>query len=303
MESNAHAAQLAGLAIRAELDQIGQTVEQHANSPELSRFFQTGNWIEGSNWISGLKIHTQINSASRPQPHLWLETMNWYLLDAEGILIAHARRWSNLRDASFRDYYLSVIEQPNTTYFSRVYRSVDDGHYKLSICRVVQGTKGERLGVLVATVTTATTDAGAGLTSAEHKTALVAACDTNLPPAGSPATPMPNEFGIFCHPAFSAGVALVPIEHPKIRQLLAADAKIGTASDAWYRDPVASRHPLYSGRWLAGFARVSQTPYAVIYQTRDRVTDALVTAGLVAGLALAALAIWGKIRRRRQPAE
>ena len=69
--------------------------------------------------------------------------------------------------------------------------------------------------------------------------------------------------------------------------------------DSSYSDPVGKQDPRYLGRWLAGFARVPNTPLIIVYQTRNRVTDALATAALVTALAVLLFFGWRFFRTRR----
>jgi hypothetical protein len=161
------------------------------------------------------------------------------------------------------------------------------------VSRLVRHSDGRIAGLIVASVGTRSTEGAWGLTTTQHKTVLVGACDTNLPPDVVPNSPALPDFVIMLHPAFRANEAAVPIDHPNLQALNAeGTTALRVNRDARFRDPVARSHPQFLGRWLAGFARVPDTPFVVIYQTRDWVADALFFAGISLGLMVAGVAVW-----------
>ena len=102
------------------------------------------------------------------------------------------------------------------------------------------------------------------------------------------------------HPAFRANEAAIPIRHPNLQALDGpATTFLRANRDAWFRDPVARRHPQFLGRWLAGFALVADTPFVVIYQTRDWVADAVFFASISLGLMVVGAIVW-RVASRRQ---
>lgn len=299
LASNAQAAQLAALAIHAELAEVGHAVEQAADSAALRKFVETRDWRACDGWLGGL----QQSGGKVPAAH-WLHSENWYLLDARGQMLAHWPVGSRITNVAFRDYFIGAIQlavidspRPNGVHFSRVYQGVNDGLHKFGISRVVQDSRGELAGVLVATVTTTTTERQAALSSAERKTVLIAATDTNAPPAGSPPVPRLPDFVVMLHPAFREREPVMAAAHPALRQLLEEPEEKGSViSDSFYRDPVGERHNRYKGRWLAGLARVPETPFIVIFQTRDWVGDAALFAFIVA--TGSGLAVWNFVHQR-----
>ena len=60
---------------------------------------------------------------------------------------------------------------------------------------------------------------------------------------------------------------------------------------------MAGRYPQYLGRWLAGFAPVAGTPFVVIYQTRDWVSDAVFFALIFLAVGAVSYAVWRLVRR------
>ena len=283
LDNNVHAARLAAQAVHAELAQLARAVEEVAAQPELEEALRQPPSGQLTDVMRSAHERFQ-ESASN-----WLRFENWLLLDPRGRKLARYPEESRLMDRAFRDYYVGVLRQgdyhpgaPKQVHFSKVYRSYDDGLYKFGVSVAVRDSEGTLLAILVASVGSTSTEGGSGLTTAQHKTALVAACDTNLPasPPSSLAeasSPLPD-YVILLHPAFHAKEEAVPIRHPNVSALLSPSDGSGFDRDAWFRDPVAARHRQFVGRWLAGFARVPDTPFVVVYQTRDWVADALVSA-------------------------
>ena len=83
----------------------------------------------------------------------------------------------------------------------------------------------------------------------------------------------------------------------------------GFLPDDEYADPVATRHPEYAGRWLAGFALVPDTELVVLVQQPYEEAVAPYRAffrrflewvtGAAAGAALLVVGLW-LLRQRRQ---
>jgi serine/threonine-protein kinase len=318
LASNAQAAQLAALAIHAELAEVGHAVERATDSTELRGFFGTGDWRACDAWLGRLqraagilptaenRTRLLLTTAGKMPAARWLRSENWYLLDARGQMLAHWPVGSRITNVAFRDYFIGAVQlatmdspRPEGVHFSRVYQGVNDGLHKFGISRVVRDARGEFAGVLVATVTTTTTERQAGLSSAERKTVLIAATDTNAPPPGAPPVVTLPEFVVMLHPAFREREPVVAVHHPALPRLLeSADSDVPAITDSFYRDPVGDRYDRYKGRWLAGFARVPETPFVVIFQTRDWIGDAALFAFIVA--TGTGLAVWNWVHQRRK---
>ena len=270
-----HGARLAAQAMRADLNPIERIVENASAQPELAGMI-------GRNDLKGLDrwLAAEAHSGSR-ETATWLHTENWYVLDAHGAMLAHWPTGSRLTNAAFRDYFTGAISHAgdvDPVYFSRVYRGANNGQHKFGISRAIMDSRRKIEGVLVATVGTATTENNSLLRDLSRKLVLAAASDTNPPPPGITFVSNTPPFLVLLHPAFKEGEAAVAIDHPSIVELLGRDRPADQPADAFYRDPVARVHPSYKGRWLAGFARVPRTPFAVIYQTRDWIGDVMLAA-------------------------
>ena len=100
---------------------------------------------------------------------------------------------------------------------------------------------------------------------------------------------------IIAHPALGSDREAIGID-----QLPIAEKAIPGGS-GFYFDPAASRYKRFAGPWLAGSAWVEESEFIVIVQTRDQVTNALVTVALVALAAGCAFFLW-RLRSRRRKA-
>jgi hypothetical protein len=136
------------------------------------------------------------------------------------------------------------------------------------------GPGAEVLGVLAATLTTASTLGPLRLDD-ERRTAVLVGRRDPSPPAGPPSRDEPAEYLILLHPAYRRGAdpqrvpgeRLRAVHQPRPGSVFQLPAAVPTApaGDAHYRDPLA---PEAGGRWLAGFAPVGNTELAVIVQQR-----------------------------------
>jgi hypothetical protein len=102
-----------------------------------------------------------------------------------------------------------------------------------------------------------------------------------------------REFRIVAQRSFGKSNQVALISHRFLEEMVASAAP-GPRRDFFYRDPLDKYH----GWWLAGFARVPDTKFIVIYKTRNRITDALMTAAAVTALAAPFFFCWRFVRRR-----
>ncbi len=114
-------------------------------------------------------------------------------------------------------------------------------------------------------------------------------------------TNAPN-YVVFWHPAYSQGqTSVVAVEAPElIKHLQRLSQDPGTNAFVRinnYTDPVGFKHPLYEGAWVAGLARVPDTPLIEVYQARDRVYTVRVIALALVGVGVSASLI-SSVRRR-----
>ena len=290
LDGNGHTAQLAAQAISGELVRLGQIVEKAANSPELREAVLTND----HDALTDLLQRTQTNAANQVQ----FET--WMLLGANGQMLA---RWPSKQltnDFLSRDYFQGALRAANNgderAYVSKVYQSVIDRCHKFGVSKAVRDTNGTIVGVMSAMVGTESTQGALPLHAPGRQTVLVGQRDPSQP---NSSTNAPSDFAIFLHPAFHPCDPAVPIVHRHLRSLMeASSGAVDVRLDGRYRDPIQLQHPKYLGGWLAGFARVPNTPFIVIYQTRDHVAFALATAALVTALAALLFFGWRYFRSR-----
>ncbi|HMI90194.1 MAG TPA: protein kinase, partial [Polyangiales bacterium] len=303
LDSNVQSAHLAARSLLAELAPLERAVERSALDPALLSSLERDDASAQHDALRrAFETHDLDGGGSR------LRVRSFLLLDARGSALANwPPRERRMDDRSFRDYFRGAIRAAEErgahaaphagahagaragqrAYYSRVFRSLIDGYYNFGISRVVRSSAGAAIGVVVGLVGPASTDGMLGFSTPDRKTVLAARCD-DPPPRQFAQRPLPRHV-IMLHPAFAARAEAVAIEHPIATALLDRSGGEDAGRDGNYRDPVRAIEPRYAGSWLAGFARVSGTPFVVIFQTRDFVGDGLRLFGLVS---LGGLAAW-----------
>ncbi len=284
-------AKFAANSVSLELMERGMFVQTLSTHHELRAFLARGDREGLTNWLNAAYGRSKSAGGRRFE--------NYLLLDNTGQAVARSPQGTNNAPPGrgVRDYFQGAFNR--SPYFSRIYESADDGMQKLAVSCLIRTETGQTLGVLAAMVGTDLPETLASLTEGNGKVALAGQADHS---ALSGQTPGLAEFLILWHPAFRAQESAVPAgpryEGRFAKLLLSTNTPTAVDLDPRYRDPVAKQHSKFLGLWLAGFARVPGTPYVVIYQTRDRVTDALATAGILAAIALATLMGWRLLRHR-----
>ena len=298
IEHNIHAAQLAARVLQFELSKLKSTVDEVGTNPQLLQLVLAHN-REGL--IDYLK---RIHEAYTTNGTKAASFATWLVMTPEGQVLARWPPETRLQNRSRRDYFSGALQAArdgiNPVYISRVYRSEDDTLHKFGMSKVIVDANHNRLGVLTGMVGTASTEGPLGLATARLKTVVIGLGDTNAPTGSASDTNVMPRFVIIWHPAFRAPEPTIEINHPLLREL-AEDAGGSTTPrhDSWYRDRAAERYPQYAGLWLAGFARVPGMPFIVIYQSRDRVTDAVGSAAVVVIVGAAVVFGWRLHRRSR----
>lgn len=306
LESNVHTAWHAAEMIRLELVQLRTAVNDVTSKPELAQLIVRNDMNALSTFLEARLREYQTNAPS------WLRIQNWVIMTPMGESVV---RWPNegmelLKDRSHRDYFTGARESADrvgigSVHVSRVYESVEDHYDKFGVSKVIRDAQGTIVGVVTLMLRTVSFAEALGPSTDQRRIVLIGEWD---PSAAFSPTTVPPEFVLLFHPAFGTSNLVVPIVHPYLRQLVPlvgpelpeppASTAIQMLRDPGYRDPVARTHRQFSGRWLAGFVRVPDTPFIVVYQSRDRVTDALVTAALLTALALLGLFGWRFVRSR-----
>jgi serine/threonine protein kinase len=235
------------------------------------------------------------NNAINESGLKWMEGNpfdSWSLYDAKGVLLA---RWpetgeslEGLLHVEDRDHYRGAKSNAPAPYVSRVFRSRTDPEDldKFGISAAVMGRRGESadiVGFLLATVTTSSTRT-LGHEGDNAYIVLVGPTDPSDPPE------LRKPWAIISHPAYQRAT-------PAIR-LDSMPENLQVRSSGWYFDPAARKYPSYAGLWLACRAQIPGTPFYVIVQGPDYMTNALATTALVTALASLVYFGWRLIRTR-----
>lgn len=170
---------------------------------------------------------------------------------------------------------MHVLRPPSlAVHVSRVFQADIDRLYKYALAAPIRDPSKPRsriLGVIIATVATDPTMGLPQLHDEERNAVLVGRKDDDA-----------SVHLILVHPAIHPREEPVAIDNRRLRTILerqltaneldlpasAPNLDVNRDVDSTYRDPVASRYSKYDGRWLAGFAPVGNTEFAIIVQQR-----------------------------------
>ncbi len=250
-----------------------------------------------------------------------------FVLDAEGLLVARVRpekpAVDDLTGESFRwrDYFQGArahgaLGNRERVHISSVYRGRSDDLYKFAISAPILGDDERFLGVMATSVTTDATMGLVDLDDPRRQVVLVAPKDADGADLGAAGGTL--EYVVLFHPAYRPGVAAVEFPDPgeitpALKRIHAREldnpALLLPGRDDYF-DPVESVSGEYRGRWIAGFAPVGHTGFAVIVQQRFEEALELdpsvfrnlwVGSALVSLLALAIVAgvVWRWVGRSR----
>jgi eukaryotic-like serine/threonine-protein kinase len=218
-------------------------------------------------------------------------------------------------DFSWRDYFTGAKRLAERGrrggHISRAFRSEADGQYKFALSAPVYGEGGAWLGVLVATLGTdsALGSLRLGDPSDPRRTAVLVARRDRSRGAVQKA----GEHVIVLHDGMVHG-AEIAIDSPRLDELedAAGSDRLQAIEEAPIVDPThRDPAPGFAGTWLAGFAAVADTGFAVIVQTRQ---DAAVESSVqlwrrlaiwvgavsVSWSALVSFGLWAMLHRRRR---
>jgi len=298
--------------VAGELLRLRLVVHDMASSPDLANLITSNDLPELTKFL-----------ASRLGPDanlpLWIRGQNWVIMTNGWTML----RWPEpgnerelLHDRRPRDYFRGALERTegegiDLVYISHLYLSAEDDQYKFGASEVVRDAQRTIVGVLALMLRPVNLTEALGTSNDRTKTVIFGAWDksTDLNPDHAYAderTKKP-EFVIWYHPDFGTNNVVVPASHrflPELvpttpRQLpLPSPGAIQTRMDWFYRDPIALRQPKLTGFWLGGFARVPDTPFVVLSESRDRVADAFATALLLTVLATLSFLGWRFVRTR-----
>jgi hypothetical protein len=240
--------------VLGRLHEYGDAVEETADEDGLNKACAAGDWAAVEPFLRRLTDHRTGQNAP--------PFATAFVVDDHGVIRAELPQRQPVVGIDFRDrdYVRGATARAGLSgsarvHFSRVFTSKNDGLDKLAVS-VPFHPKG-RPGPVYVLGATIPTDANLGLgrlNDDRRKAVLLAPRD-----AGSEAPP--TEFVVLMHPGYAAREPseALPVDRLK-------PGPTGVLPDDDYVDPVASHHPEYAGRWLAGFAPVPDTELVVLVQ-------------------------------------
>jgi tRNA A-37 threonylcarbamoyl transferase component Bud32 len=300
--------------LAGELLRLRLVVHDMASSPELAKLITANDLPALRTFLAGRLAPPNANLPS------WIRGQNWVIMTNGWTML----RWpvpeheqKRLQDRSARDYYAGALARVGSNgvdlvHISQFYRSAEDDHYKFGASEVVRDAEGTVVGVLALMLRPVNLAQALGTSNDRTKTAIFGVWDqsTELNPDDAHAADRATkpEFVIWYHPELGTNNVVEPASHrflPELLPLTTArrvppdpSGAIQTRMDWLYHDPIARRQPELTGIWLGAFARVPDTPFVVLSESRDRVADAFATALLLTVLAALCFLGWRSMRMR-----
>jgi hypothetical protein len=199
---------------------------------------------------------------------------NWLLLGTGGEVLANLTRNPGakvLRPRIDREYFKSVLRHREAYFVSQPYKSESEGLIKVAVIAPILDRSSQFLGALAKMVSFKE------LLSTTDRT-ITAVIGPTSAGSGLPT----NAFAVVWHPRLDKTEAKPILDRgleSTFEQLLSpSGAAAGVRKDD-YHDPVDSPGP--NSKWIASFVRVPGTSLILVYQVRDRVEQALLTAGIL----------------------
>jgi len=298
--------------VAGELVRLRVVVHDMASSPDLANLI-TSNDLPGLTKFLGSRLGPD---ADLP---LWIRGQNWVIMTNGWTML----RWPEpenegklLHDRRPRDYFTGALERKegegiDLVYISQLYLSAEDAQYKFGASEVVRDAQGTIVGVLALMLRPVNLTEALGTSNDRTKTVIFGAWDQstelNPDPPDVDGRTKKSEFVIWYHPDFGMNNVVAPASHRFLPELVPTtpgqppphpSGAVQTRMDWFYRDPIARRQPKLTGFWLGGFARVPDTPFVVLSESRDRVADAFATSLLLTVLAALCLLGWRFVRTR-----
>ena len=313
LESNSYAAGDLAKTALLQLQDWSDPTEAAAGDAELVGLLER-------NDRDGLGRYLERICGEQPSPFA-----TCFILNRNGVIVARTRpEQEHLDDVTpesfaWRDYYQGAREHGSgagrrSVHVSSVYRGRSDDFYKFAISVPIRKEE-KLLGVMATSITADATIGLVDLDDPRREVTLIAPRDVDSPDRGIQL----GRYVILFHPAYREGVDAIdfPDASPILRQLdRVHDRELDPADrliqpDAAYVDPVGSILKDYEGRWIAGFAPVGHTGFAVIVQQRFETLKLdpsvfwylILWSGVVSCLAVAIVGIilWQWARPSRDP--
>ncbi len=271
LRSNALTARSVANTFQARLQLLSSAASREASGDELRKDMVSGDRAKLQRHAE--RIWASSNGFWRQRKDYPVES--WFILDREGRVVAHSNKASSVVNQLFnwRDYFRGAIAktEAGAAHVSRAYRShLADENYKFAVASPIR-REDEVIGVLVATVTTNSAKGTLLPEGTLQDAALVGRWDGTPPEPSDPNIPTEihprGQRLILLHSAFERGDMAVEAPDGALFDERAY-REHGHATDSDYADPVASRNPAYSGRWLAAAAPVEDTEFVVIVKQR-----------------------------------
>ncbi|MCP3144680.1 protein kinase domain-containing protein [Pyxidicoccus xibeiensis] len=282
---NLYAARLVAGTVLFELAQYRQGVERAAARPELGAALQAGDGRALESFCrERFTYHDGPRGGAARSDVAW-PFQRCFILDTTGRALAHwppPPRFFIGNDYGWRNYFQAARRLADTgqraAYVSRAFLGTSDGSNTFAISAPVYGPAGTWRGVLVATIASNSTLGSLRLDDpgGVNRTAMLVAPTDR--PAPDEAIPSRDTYTVVVHERLGRGMpvalgaetarqlarALPPPTAHEEEQFLLPSVE-GRVLEG-YRDPVSSE----PGTWLAAFAPVGNTGFAVIVQSREK---------------------------------
>jgi len=282
LDGNMHSAEVAAGWIGGQLDTLRKEVEKTARDPKLlEKFEATGDNTELEKHL--VDRHEEGNESGVT----WMEEAPFHslnLFDHAGNLLARSPpEVDTLQNCVDRDWFKGATKGRGKPYVSRVYHSrIGEPRDKFGISMRIDGVTRNPV-VFMASVTTAPSGS---LSGHQRNAVLIGRLDQS-----DESWLAEREWLIVAHHTFNrSSEAIEIVDLPKgIRE---GKTSGGTR---FYLDP---EYPFWKGPWLAGYAKIPDTEFYVIVQTRNWVARAFIVAGLLGIAGSAGYFTWRAMRRR-----
>lgn len=273
LETNTFIAGSQAGAALAQLREYAERVAQAAQDPEVVKILVNGAIVEPA-----LPLRARLGSFD-----------NLSLLKNDGFIIAQWPRPHPVpvpyqRNYAFRDYFRGARDLAEQhlpgAYLARAYRSESQGQLVFAFSAPVRDERGVALGVLAATLNAKSVFGAVKMQdSAGGLRVTSALLGPRGPDRGEKSGVPHSDFTFLVHPGLPDGreYRLGGAFSTELQRTFGASAPPGQQFSLAYVPPVKVREyedivPGFEGKWLAAFAPVGNTGFAVLVQTRRQAT-------------------------------